>query len=270
MKKINWVISIIGSGYLLKDKFTLLIYFLLWPLRRTFLKNIKLIREVIVKNKEGLFFCGTEFAAVSCVNPFFEKDLAKIFKSIKKGNFIDIGANVGKYTVMMGNILKNYKVISIEPEIQNFKFLNKSISLNKLSNVLTFNLACSPIRGKRRFFIEENGIGMHSFYKTKLKSDSYIEIDTEKLDNIIFKSLNKREIQNISLIKIDVEGAEAEVLEGAEKVLGLANPIILIEIWNEELLKKVRKILSPLGFFEKKMNEENYLYFKQECSLNNI
>ncbi|OIO41337.1 hypothetical protein AUJ61_00225 [Candidatus Pacearchaeota archaeon CG1_02_30_18] len=261
-KKIHWIISIIRSGYSLLDKGSLLIYFIFWPLRRILFKNMGLIKNVLVKNEGGIFFCGKKFSAVSCVNPLFEKDLEKVFKSIKKGNFIDIGANIGKYTILMGNLLKDYKILAIEPEIQNFKFLKKSISLNRLMNVITFNLACSSKKEKKKFFIEENGIGMHSFYRTKLKSKLFVEVDTETLDNLVFKSLNKKEVKEISLIKIDVEGAESEVLEGAKKVLRSASPILLVEIWNKESLKKVRKILFPLRFSERRMDEENYLYFK--------
>ena len=263
-KKIYWAFSIIKSGFTLRDSFILTIYFLLWPLRRTVLKKMVLFGEVLVQNEGGVFFCGKKFSAVSCVNPLFEKNLQSVFKSIKKGNFIDIGSNVGKYTIMMGNRLKDSKIISIEPEINNFEFLKKSIYLNQLKNISLFNLACSSRKGERNFFIEKEGIGMHSFYQNKLKSNIFIKVKTEKLDNLIFKKLNKNEIKKISLIKIDVEGAEVEVLKGAKKILKLVSPKILVEVWEKKSLENVRKILFPLGFSERRMDKENYLYFKKK------
>ncbi len=264
MKKIKWMISIIKSGYFLKDKLALGLYFMAWPLRRTFFKNMKLISNVLVKNQDGIFYCGNNFSAVGCVHISYEKELRNIFRNVKKGIFIDVGANIGKYTIMVGKKIKG-KVIAIEPEEKNFEILKKNIELNNLKNIIPVRSACSSKSKKRKFFLDRQGIGTHSFYKIKIgKTDKIIYIKTERLDNLISKNLEKKEIKEISLIKIDVEGAEADVLKGTKKTLKKYHPKILVEVWNNKSLEKVRKILLPLGYKEKKLNKENYLFNKEE------
>lgn len=260
--KINNVLSIIKSGHLLKDKLVLLLYFMVWPLRRTIIKNMKLITKVIVKNSDGIFYCDKDFSAVDCIDPHFEENLRRVFHNIRRGILIDIGANVGKYTIMVGRRIAG-KVISIEPEKKNFDILKKNIKLNNLKNVIALNIGCSSRNEKRKFFLDEKGVGRHSFYKIKLgDNNKFIYINTQKLDDIILKNLTKEEIKEISLIKIDVEGAEAEVLRGTKKTLKRFHPKILIEVWDKEALKMVRKILLPLKYKEEKLDKENYLYKK--------
>ena len=258
-KKVVRVLSIIGSGYRFRDRLSLLLYFISWPLRRTFFKGIDLISKVVIKNKDGFFYCGNYFSAVECVNPLFEKELRYIFKNINSGIFIDIGSNVGKYTVMVGKRIKE-KVISIEPETNNLIMLKESVKINNLNNVYLVGSACSSKNGKKLLFIGD-GVGRHSFYRDKLiDSTGTLEVDTKKLDTIVFKILKNDEIRNISFIKIDVEGAELDVIRGAVNTLKMSHPKVLIEIWDKKRLQKVNEILSKLKYVYKKVNEENYLF----------
>lgn len=257
----------IKSGHLLKDKLAISFYFLLWPLRRILLYNFPLIREVVVENSDGVFYCGKDFSAVGCVHPSYEEELRPIFDSIKDGISIDIGANVGKYSIILGkNGGKKGKIIAIEPEKKNFEMLKYNIRLNGLKNIIVINRACSSKSEKRKFFLSENGIGTHSLYKTQKNkiflTEKFIEINTIKLDDLIFKDLRKKIDKKISFIKIDVEGAEAEVLNGAKETLKKFHPKILVEAWDEEALKKIEKILFPFGYEKIMVNSENYLFIR--------
>ena len=64
----------------------------------------------------------------------------------------------------------------------------------------------------------------------------------------------------MDLIKVDVEGAEAEVLKGATKALK-SHPKIIFEAWNENYLEKVKKVLRPFNYKIKKTAKDNYLAY---------
>jgi FkbM family methyltransferase len=250
--------QIIQSGAKFRDKLILVNYFLSWPLRRIFRRNL-LTGKVILKTKDGLFYCDDEFSAVSDVQPSFEGDLRDYFLNIREGVFLDVGASVGKYTILVGRRIKG-KVISIEPNTKNFNILKKSIALNGLDNVTLVNSPCFSKEEEMDFF-EGEGVGMHSFYKTKLTNPKRsIRIHSRKLDSILLESLNKEELKKVSFIKIDAEGAEHEILKGSKEVLKKSHPKILIEIWDSNNLAKVNEILSDLKYSCKKLNEENYLF----------
>lgn len=253
-EKINWANSIIKSGYSLKDKLALIIYFMSWPLRITFLKNMKTIKDITVKNSDGIFFCGNNISSVGSVNPLIEINLRKYF-NLEKGTFIDIGAAVGKYTIMMGKRLGNQgKVISIEPEKNNFEILKRNVRLNKLRNVLLINCACSSDESYRKFYLDAIGTGASSFYKEKVQSSKTITVQAKKLDKI----LSELKIKNVALIKIDVEGAEVDVLKGAIRTLK-SHPRIIFEAWDKEHLKKIEEILKPFNYKIKQIAPENYI-----------
>jgi hypothetical protein len=80
-------------------------------------------------------------------------------------------------------------------------------------------------------------------------------VDT--LDNVI----NRDKIKNVKLIKIDVEGAESDVLRGAKKILKRDHPRIIFEAWDEKNLNKIKKILILFKYQIKRIGYEDYLAY---------
>lgn len=158
----------------------------------------------------------------------------------------------------MGKKIDNKgKVLAIEPHPENFKILQRNIELNNLKNVTTLNLACSNKKGNLQLFLDEDGTGGHSTIKPKkIKAgNNKIWVKAETLDTII----KKEKIKKVDLVKIDVEGAEAEVLEGATKTLKKYHPKIIFEAWDEQYLKKVKEVLKPFNYKIKQIAPENYI-----------
>jgi len=259
LKTIVKYISLVKQGATLKDKLIIFFYVIKLPIKYM-IKQIfninyshKLIGEVTVKSKNGIFFCGNNFSSVGVGSNFHEQELRKYF-NISEGTFIDIGANIGKYTIMIGRKIKG-RVIAIEPEKKNFEILKTNVKLNKLNNIILINSACSSKNGQRKFFLDETGTEASSFYQEKVQSSKTIAVQTKKLDNI----LNELGIKKVDLNKIDVEGAEADVLKGAIKTLKNSHPEIIFEAWDEQYLKKVKKILDKFNYKIKKIAPENYI-----------
>lgn len=264
LKIIIKYISLIKQGATLKDKLIIFFYFIKTPIHMIKQKfNInyshKLIEEVTVKSKDGVFFCGDNIFSVWAGSNFHEQELRKYF-NISEGIFIDIGANIGKFSIIMGKKIDNKgKVLAIEPHPDNFKILQRNIELNNLKNVTALNLACSNKKGNLQLFLDEDGTGGHSTIKSKKTKtgNNKIWVRAETLDSII----KKEKIKKVDLIKIDVEGAEANVLRGAIKTLNKSHPKIIFEAWDEQYLKKVKRILDKFNYKIKKIAEENYLAY---------
>jgi len=255
--------NLMEEGKTFRDKFIIFIYFVQMPVRLIFKfigykGNGRLISDVTLKNKDGIFFCGNSIFSVWTGSVLGEEDLRKYF-NLDKGVFIDIGANIGKYTIKLGNQLKKKgKVISIEPEPINFKALSKNVKLNKLENVFLENVACSDKEGFMDFYIDYVGDygGGHSLIKNEI-SRKKIKVKTKKLDSI----LDELKIKKVDLIKIDVEGAESLVLKGGLKTLKNSHPKIIIEAWDKKHLDKVKEILKPFNYKIKQISKENYFCY---------
>lgn len=239
MKKLTKRILLISEGKSFLDKLKIL-------LSVASLNKYK--PTVYLKNKDGIFFVRPESSDLWMLSTAGESELRKYF-DLKKGSFLDIGANVGKYSVIMGNKLRGVgKVFSFEPELSNLNSLKKNIELNKLNNVSIVPMACSKERGRLEFYIDKNNSGGHSLVK---KTNQKIFVETDKLDSIV----KSNKITEIKLIKIDVEGAEMDVLLGAKKILKKYKPKIIFET---DFPEKVVPFLEKLNYTSKRISKRDY------------
>jgi len=252
MNKLKKSVLLIIQGKDFIDKLTLTKYFIKGIISKLTKTKIdpNLAHEVTIKNHDGIFYCGNHINSVWVASTIHESNIRKYF-SLSKGIFVDIGANIGKYTIKIAKQLGNEgQAISIEPEPSNFQILKKNIELNNLKNVHALNLACSSKEGFIDFYINKSGTGAHSLIK---KTKNKISVKSSKLDNVLL-TLN---LPKADLIKIDVEGAEIEVLKGAKKTLK-KHPKLIIEIEDSSNLKNVRNFLERFGYKLTKISEEEY------------
>ena len=168
--------------------------------------------------------------------------------------FVDVGANVGKYSLSIANDYKDksVKIIAIEAQPQNYKALCRNINLNKnfRKNITTINRAVSDYKGKVTLYesleygyrtrfetatIINNGISENNNRNTSL----VVECDT--LDNLLAAVTAK-----VDVMKIDIEGAEVMALKGATNTLKQLRKII-VEVHNYNF-EDVRQILERHNF----------------------
>lgn len=164
------------------------------------------------------------------------------FYDIKKDDIIiDIGAHVGIFTLRAARQAKN--VLAIEPHPFNYSLLTNNVKANKLVNVQTLRLALWSSNGKMKLYLASSA--SHSL-KPYLKDKSkYLEVQTKTLDTII-KELG---IKRVNFIKIDVEGAELEVLRGAEETLKENDPFISIAAYHTSTeVHEITEYLQRKGF----------------------
>ena len=127
--------------------------------------------------------------------------------------FIDIGANIGSYTVLAAGVAGD-DCISIEPVPQTFEFLKKNISVNQLYNKVTpLNIGVGSEKGVLTFTKDLDTVNHVIPDSNHAAADQRVEVPCESLDVV----LTGKQIP--LLIKIDVEGFEQEVINGARQLL---------------------------------------------------
>jgi len=185
---------------------------------------------------------GSRFIVEESYEPFM-KDLVKL----KLGDvFVDVGAHVGKYSFYAARqVGDSGLVIAIEPHPKNVENLKKGIRLNGFKNIKVVEKACSD-RSGRAFLLEYELSARHEI--TDKPTKLMVEINT--LDNI----LQSFSVNKVNMMKIDVNGHEYQVLEGARNTLKNYKPTILMEVMLENK-QKVFNYLKKFGYEAKIINE---------------
>ncbi len=135
----------------------------------------------------------------------------------EKSTFIDVGANKGDFSLLAAKIVGHEGTIfSIEPEPSNCEWIRKSIALNRYPNIQLHQMALSDHDGLAQLYLGENS-GFHTLISGLRKRDrGSIPVPVRTLDHLLEEvGFN----QPVHMVKIDVEGAEMQVLKGATGTL---------------------------------------------------
>lgn len=200
-------------------------------------------------------------------HPDYEKTEKEIMHKLSPSVFIDIGAHVGYYTIL-AHKLGAEKIIAVEPDVRTYRILKRVVDVNKLDNITVINSAVWDKSGVKLKLHLSRFSGHSSVFPLNLKKRdilTIIDVRTTTLDEI-GRTLS---LEKIDLVKIDVEGAEFNVLLGAVEVINRFRPLILIEIKdiNREnvlnfLESKQYKFFGPFSY------GENYLCIPAERDKN--
>lgn len=125
----------------------------------------------------------------------------------------DVGANVGTYSVVGALIARDGSVVAFEPHPDNARRIDENVALNELQNVRIEQLALGDENGSARLHLhgDQAGGGQHSLVDT---SDEGVEIDLVRGETFVREGGPKPNV-----LKIDVEGAELDVLDGMASLL---------------------------------------------------
>ena len=185
-----------------------------------------------------------------------EDDIIERFLPKQGDIVVDIGAHMGRYTIISSKrVGANGKVVAIEAHPNNFEMLNRNIKLNQLTNVVPLNYAVYSKETKIKLYLPEVESG-YTIYNTIMSNrarteDKFVEVNANTLDYL----LQLKGIMEVNWIKIDVEGAEFEVLQGATNVLSKSKDIaLLIEVHGPDNYRPILEFLRLYNFkieFEK-------------------
>jgi len=157
--------------------------------------------------------------------PVLTKLLLTRFAGSAERNFIDVGANIGYFTCLMSKLAGPAgKVLAIEPEPQNLTLLQQNIAINRLTNVEVHPCALGASGGIAMLGLyKSSNRGRHSIVDEAAKSR--IKVPVRTLDDLARNS--GTEGKSWSLVKIDVEGYEAFVLDGAKETLPRIETLVM-------------------------------------------
>ena len=222
---------------------------------------------------------------------FIEKNyhlrkLSKILKKIadfKNPIIFDVGSNEGESIDFFLNLFENPAIYSFEPEISSYQKLIKKYEKNKKINL--FNLAFGNKKEKLKLKINiksststfseintrSNYYNLKSLILNPNKNGSFVaeeEVQVEKIDNFF----NQKKIDTINILKVDTEGFELNVIEGAKETLQKTIIIIIEFQLNDMYLnydpKKIENLLKINNFSLVKSLKFPFMQYEDRVYIN--
>lgn len=220
-------------------------------------------KKIEINNKDTLFFTPNQTARWR-VETLFSKEPETLewintfkTKENKKIIFWDIGANIGLYSIYAAQKIDNIKIFSFEPSTSNLRVLSRNIFLNNLNEKIF--ISQFPLTNVKNVFLDINesefieGWSMNSFGTKKgydgeeMKIKQKYKIFGTSIDNLIENDV----LDLPNYVKIDVDGIEHLILEGASKILSnkrLNSLSVELNEDYEQQYNKVIKIMRGFGF----------------------
>lgn len=186
-----------------------------------------------------------------------------------KSTFLDIGANIGWYTVIASLLMGDSgKVISFEPEPKNVDLLKKNCFINNINCVKIIESIVLDEEKLMNLYLNSENFGDHS-----ISEKTYLRTWSKKVDDnnkIVVKSITidsiftDEEWKNVSLIKIDTQGCESAVLRGMRGRLSKHRPPILLEFAPAHIYEAGYSAYEIFSFIE------NYNYIPYKICSNEV
>jgi FkbM family methyltransferase len=183
-----------------------------------------------------------------------EPEYSMLNDLVDKGDWVlDIGANVGHYTVELARLVgPTGRVIALEPVPEAFAHLAAAVARQGLKNVTLINAAGSSKLGLAAMHVPLGAHGLPSYYEARLGVEAGdLEVLTLPLDQLAFP-------HRVAFAKIDVEAHEVEVLRGMLGLLERDRPLLVIEESSSEIME----VLAGLGYTDEKIDRSPNRIFR--------
>lgn len=178
---------------------------------------------------------------------FEKRELEFVSQYLKPGNTVmDIGSNIGFFSVVMGRTIgKTGVVFAFDPVPTNIARLKSNLDANGISAEAVYELALGSANGQMELQMSDD-TAYASMHKVEdgFGNGQIIQVSMKKLDDVWHEGGRPM----ISFIKMDVEGAELEVIKGGGKMLTQCHPTMLIEANTPQHLAKLIEALQPYGY----------------------
>ena len=171
----------------------------------------------------------------------YELEKQRLFQHmIEPGSVVfDIGANVGFYTLLASSLVgPRGRVVAFEPVPRNLRFLKQHLRMNRVRNTLVVEAAVSNLSGEA-FFEESSNASTGRIAKV-----GRLRVPIVTLDDMV----EQGRAPAPQYLKIDVEGAEAGVLEGARRLLNSTHPVIFLATHGDEVHRRCCDLLRTSNY----------------------
>lgn len=210
-------------------------------------------------NKNLSFYLKTNQTSYLTRQLFWRKpknfEYTKIFIDLVQNinSFIDVGANIGYYSILGAKINPSLNVFSFEPSTGVMLYLCENAKINNLSDRINIEpQALSNSIGALDFYEIRNPkfptiynlSGEHNLGTKKINQSNKIKVESTTLDNYI----ETKGLANVDLIKLDTEGVENLILEGSIETIKKFQPIIICETLYNKIEKELEAIMSSHNY----------------------
>ncbi len=160
---------------------------------------------------------------------FENEELNFLRRYLQKGDtFLDIGANVGLFSLVASNkVGAQGRILAFEPSPKTYGRFKENILLNSITNVEALNIGLSDKEDVLKLNVSENGYDAWNSF-VNVKDDKFqvtAEARVRRLDDVI----EDNNVKNVDLVKLDVEGWEKYVLYGGENFFKNQSPVVMVE-----------------------------------------
>jgi FkbM family methyltransferase len=166
---------------------------------------------------------------------------------------IDIGANIGVTSIILGHYLPKGRVFALEPGKTIFGLLEHNLKTNGLPNVTPLNCAVSDQTRTMRF-IEQSAYGHVDPNATDCSADDETAVKAYALDDLV----DELKLERLDFIKVDVEGFEPQFFKGARKTLARFDPVIYFELNSWCLIDHAGN--HPIEFMKSIVGDFRFVY----------
>jgi FkbM family methyltransferase len=141
---------------------------------------------------------------------------------------LDVGANIGEYSVFAAKRLTKGKVVAFEPVPALRQVLHENIEMNQFANVIVKPYGLSDAAGSFPiYFVGENeNEGQATFFPGEIQNQRSVNAELKKLDD----EWDQLSLNRLDFVKMDIEGSELRALLGARNVITRFRPFIMLEI----------------------------------------
>lgn len=173
---------------------------------------------------------------------FYEAPMLEhIWCAYPGSTFVDCGSAIGNHTLFFAKLCVVDTVLSIEPVRKSFDLQREVLELNGVDNVILCNSAMSDKPGKGR--MEKLQARPWNQGMWRLVESAQGQVDVTTIDECV----RLYGLEQVDLIKIDVEFSECKVLTGAMRTLERDHPVVFVEV-TEATAGRVKKMMGQLGY----------------------
>lgn len=217
------------------------------------------VHRILLGPMKGLHFKCSDNTGLAALYSGNEKDNQRVYAEVVRPGdvVIDAGANWGVHSLYLALLTgPEGRVLAFEPHPQVVEELRWHVEANGLSQVVIHAQGLLDRAGAIPFTLGENSKTSHVGSDGGASDGREITVACLTLDEVFEKS----GLTSLKLIKVDVEGAEAALLRGAERTLRRYRPHLVVELHNPEQDLEVARILSALGYHLRRVDGSAILH----------
>jgi len=195
---------------------------------------------------------------------FYERKYVLTWERLLNDDWIvlDIGANIGYYSLIAAGIVKKGHIYAFEPDARSIFQIRENLSLNHIKNADVVAAAVSDQDTGASFYAAgPENIGMSGLTQPENFTGTGVMVRTIRLDTWVVEN----QIKKVDCIKMDIEGAEYKALTGMKQLLQQFRPVLFIEISaallerNGNTTSQIYELLDSYGYASFKVIKENEL-----------